>query len=109
MSKESNLLLGLIVGVTVGGVAALLLSPNTGEDNRKKIKSFTDDFKNDLDDKMEKLSEKLDGEVLDSLKDTYAGSKDAVKKEYDTLTKKVKALEQEIEAKIQSIKKNTAL
>ena len=109
MSKESNLLLGLIVGVTVGGVAALLLSPNSGEENRKKIKSVTDDFKKDLDDKMGKLSEKIDGEVLESMKDTYEGSKDADKKEYDTLTKKVKALEQEIEAKIQSLKKSVEL
>lgn len=105
MSKESNLLLGLIVGVTVGGVAALLLSPNSGEENRKKIKVLSDDFKKDLDDKLEKLSEQLDGEVLESMKDTFEGSKDAVKKEYDALTQKVKALENEIEAKIQSLKK----
>ena len=37
-----NLLLGTIIGLVVGGVAALLFAPAEGEETRRKIRMATD-------------------------------------------------------------------
>ena len=108
MSNDSKLLLGLVVGVAAGAVAGLLLAPTSGKESRSKLKETSRNFKEDVEDKLKSLSDKIDRESLNDLKETFKGSKGKLKDEYDTIAKKVKDLEQEIEAKIKSIKNKTS-
>jgi gas vesicle protein len=48
-----NFLLGLLVGVLGGGLLALLLSPNTGEDNRKAVQKLAHDIPESIKEEIE--------------------------------------------------------
>ena len=50
--KKANICIAFLAGVIVGGVAALLLAPASGEDVRKKIK-----------DELEEVREKIKEET----------------------------------------------
>lgn len=69
MSKNAdhslqNFLVGLLVGLLSGGLLALLLSPNSGEENRKTAKRFVDEIpdvvKDELENPYSKTSEFID-------------------------------------------------
>jgi gas vesicle protein len=69
MSKNTdhslqNFLVGLLVGLLSGGLLALLLSPNSGEENRKTAKRFVDEIpevvKDELENPYSKTSEFID-------------------------------------------------
>ena len=104
MSNNSNLIAGIILGAVAGTVAGLLLSPSSGKENREKLKEASSNFKDELDKKLKGLSEKIDKETLNDIKESFENSKGRVKNEYDVIAKKVKDLEQEIEEKIRNIK-----
>lgn len=108
MSNDSKLLLGLIVGVAAGAVVGLLIAPTSGKETREKLKESVANFKDDLDKKLNKLSSKLDDETINDIKDQFGNLKGKAKEEYDVIAKKVKDLEQEIEAKINHLKKQAA-
>ena len=108
MSNDSKLLLGLIVGVAAGAVAGLLIAPTSGKETREKIKEASTNFKADLDNKLNELSSKLDEETIGDIKNKFGNLKGKAKEEYDAVAKKVKDLEQEIEAKIKDLKKQAA-
>jgi len=48
MNKGAKFLLGFIAGATTGVVAALLLAPTTGEENRRKISKTANKVKDDI-------------------------------------------------------------
>lgn len=104
MSNDSKLLLGLIVGAAAGAVAGLVLAPSSGKETREKIKEAATNFKVDLDTKLNELSSKLDDETIADIKNMAGNLKGKAKEEYDVVAKKVKDLEQEIEAKIKDLK-----
>ncbi len=108
MSNDSKLLLGLVVGVAAGAVAGLLIAPTSGKETRDKLKESASNFKEDLDKKLHDLSDKVDKETLNDIKDKFGDLKGKAKKEYDIIAKKVKDLEQEIESKIKAIKKQAS-
>jgi len=108
MSKDSKLLLGLIVGVAAGAAAGLLIAPSSGKETREKIKEASTNFKEDLDKKLNELSSKLDKETIDDIKNQFGNLKGKAKEEYDIVAKKVKDLEHEIETKIKDLKKQAA-
>ena len=43
-SKNTKIILGFIAGVSIGAIAAILLSPGKGSDTRKKIIDKTSDW-----------------------------------------------------------------
>lgn len=108
MSNESNLLLGLVVGVAAGAVAGLLIAPTSGKETREKIKESAATFKEDLDSKLTKLSSKLDEETITNIKNKVGDLKGKAKEEYNAIVEKVKNLEHEIETKIKDLKKQAA-
>jgi gas vesicle protein len=65
MNKNTKFLLGFIAGATAGVVAALLLAPTTGEENRKKISKTANKVKDDINstikDGLEKISKYTKG------------------------------------------------
>lgn len=105
MSNDSKLLLGLVIGASVGAIAGLLLAPDSGEKTRKKIKDASQTFKDDLNNKLHQVSEKLDDETIDELKHQFKNISGKAKEKYDDIAKSISTLEQEIEEKITAIKK----
>lgn len=60
--KNSNTLLGFIVGAAAGTVLGMLFAPEKGSDTREKLAvkggEFTDDFKTKFTDLVDNLTEK---------------------------------------------------
>ncbi|MDT0553912.1 YtxH domain-containing protein [Urechidicola vernalis] len=100
MSKESNLLAGLIIGVAAGAVAGLMLAPSSGKETREALKNKTKGLKADLDAKLNALDEN----VVDDLKEKFSDVKEEASAEYKKVAAKVRKLEQEIEDKIKSLR-----
>ena len=87
--KTSKFGLGFILGTIIGGTAALLLSPNTGKDNRDyalktlaKLKRKLDD--SDLPDNVKDIF----GEISDEGNKLLARSKEEIKKKMEEVKEK---------------------
>lgn len=100
MSKESNLLAGLIIGLAGGVVAGLLLAPNSGKETRNYLKQKSSDLKNNIDKKLASL----DTDTLSDLKEKFSDVKDEASKEYQNIAQNIRNLEKEIEEKVRNIK-----
>ena len=100
MSKESNLLAGLIIGLAGGVVAGLLLAPNSGKETRNYLKQKSSDLKSDIDEKLASL----DTDALSDLKEKFSAVKDEASKEYQNIAQNIRNLEKEIEEKVRNIK-----
>ena len=107
MSNDSKLLVGLILGAAAGAIAGLLMAPASGKETREKIKGSVGNFKEDLDNKLSEISDKikdLDGGSLEDIKNKFESIKEDAKAKYSKMTDKLKDLESEIEDKINDIK-----
>lgn len=74
----NKVLLGALVGVTVGTLAGILFAPAKGSKTRKRIVNKVDNYKNDFKSKIEdfanSISEQYDT-ILDDIQDVSANHK----------------------------------
>lgn len=75
-SKQNliNLATGILVGAVVGGGIAMLLSPDSGKNNRKYLSKQAKKLANKMNDSAHKASNTVKesyNKVSDSVKDTY--------------------------------------
>lgn len=108
MSKESKFLTGIIIGAIVGVATGILLATESGEKNRKKIVGKTSKLKEDLEAKLNDVSEKIkniENEDLSSLKDKFFDVKEKNKVQYANLVDKAETIEKDIVSKYKDIKK----
>ena len=71
-----SLLVGVGVGVVLGGVAALLLAPQSGTATRTQIRESADDALGRLRESMDDLRNKVE-EVANSAKEAVAAKRDS--------------------------------
>lgn len=62
MKKTGTVLLSLLGGAIVGSAVAMLLTPHSGPEMRRRIKSFVDDEMEKVKDEFERLRCKCDEE-----------------------------------------------
>jgi gas vesicle protein len=80
MKKEtSNVLVAFLAGAAVGGVAALLLAPTSGEETRKKIADSLRKAKDKTLDELEHAKE-FAAIQKEAIKEAYAEGKEAYQK-----------------------------
>ncbi len=75
MKNTGAFLGGIILGAVLGGAAALLYAPQTGEDTRKQIKTKVDELEEELEKMQAKLKDKgveLKEDVKVKIKDLEA-------------------------------------
>ena len=108
MSKESKFLTGIIIGAIAGVATGILLATESGEKTRKKIVVKTSELKEDLEAKLNDVSEKIkniENEDLNSLKDKFFDVKEKNKDQYANIVDKAETIEKDIVSKYKGIKK----
>ncbi|PKB16726.1 YtxH domain-containing protein [Flavobacterium sp. 5] len=76
-NNTGSTIVAILVGVTIGAGLGILFAPDKGSKTREKIKDGFDDVKNNLNDKLHEVSEKLMGKgVL---------GKDDIDRHYDSI------------------------
>ncbi len=80
MKNTGSFLAGIILGAVLGGAAALLYAPQTGEDTRNQVKSKIDELQEEL----EKMQAKL--------KDKGSELKEDAKKKMEEMEKRIEKL-----------------
>ncbi len=65
---SSKILVGFLTGAAVGALAGILFAPDKGSDTRKKIATKTGDVTDSLKNSF--------SDFIDTVKDTYAGTKE---------------------------------
>jgi len=110
--KSSKLGLGVLIGTIIGGITALFLSPNTGEENRKiageKIKELEDLLKEK---EIDKKVKEIFGNVTHEAEELFIKTKKAVIKELAVLKDKLEDVDKGkyvkiVEKVITDLKKN---
>nr|WP_315154804.1 YtxH domain-containing protein [uncultured Flavobacterium sp.] len=76
-NNTGNTIIALLVGATIGAGIGILFAPDKGSKTREKIKDGFDDVKNNLNDKLHEVSEKLKGKGI--------LSKDDIDRNYDNI------------------------
>lgn len=115
MSKSTNFLGGVLIGTIIGGLAGILMAPESGKDTIKKLKDLSEDFadnvkdfsseameqvgtyKENLEEKVETLSSKVSekvGTLKDQLEDKLEEAKGTIKEAMDELDEE-EAVEEE--------------
>lgn len=75
--KSSKFGLGLLLGTVIGGITALFLSPNTGEENREIVAKKIQDLKTLMEEKeVDKKVKEIFGEVTEEAKNLYMKAKE---------------------------------
>ncbi|PIS15683.1 hypothetical protein COT62_02385 [Candidatus Roizmanbacteria bacterium CG09_land_8_20_14_0_10_41_9] len=75
--KSSKFGLGLLLGTVIGGITALFLSPNTGEENREIVAKKIQDLKKLMEEKeVDKKVKEIFGEVTEEAKNLYLRAKE---------------------------------
>ena len=88
--KSSNFGLGLMLGALGGALAALFLTPTTGEENRKKAKALYEELKNQIEEgKWDEKAKELYGDVSEEGKRLYAEVSVEVSKKLEELKDQV--------------------
>ncbi|MGV4519247.1 YtxH domain-containing protein [Ornithobacterium rhinotracheale] len=71
-AKQTGTILGsLIIGALAGGIAALLLTPHSGEETREKLKKEADRLREELKDYSSDFSDRAKKVKKDFLSSTY--------------------------------------
>ena len=76
-NNTGNTIIALLVGATIGAGIGILFAPDKGSKTREKIKDGFDDVKNNLNDKLHEVSEKLMGKGI--------LGKDEIDRHYDSI------------------------
>jgi gas vesicle protein len=63
-NNTGNTIIAVLVGATIGAGLGILFAPDKGSKTREKIKDGFDDVKNNLNDKLHEVSEKLKGNSI---------------------------------------------
>jgi len=84
MKSGSSFITGLLAGVAIGGVLALLYAPQSGKETREKIKQKFIDLEKELEALKAKAGEKSD-EVKSDLEERFS----KLKKEMENLESEV--------------------
>ena len=94
--KSSNFGFGLILGALGGALAALFLTPTTGEENRKKAKALYEDLKKQIEEgKWDEKAKELYGDVSEEGKRLYAEVSVEVSKKLGELKDQVEDFDKE--------------
>ncbi len=103
-NNTGNTIIALLVGATIGAGIGILFAPDKGSKTREKIKDGFDDVKNNLNDKLHEVSEKLKGKGI--------LSKDDIDRNYDNivanLTDKTEDVVSYLENKLAELKEKNA-
>lgn len=84
--KSSNFGLGLVFGAVAGVLAALFLTPTSGEENRKKAKELYEELKKIIaEGKVEEAVKDLFGDVTEEGKRLYSETSVIIAKRYEEL------------------------
>ncbi len=95
-NKSSNFGFGLILGMIGGALAALFLTPTTGEENRKKAKELYEDLKKQIEEgKWDEKAQELFGDVSEEGKRLYAEVSVEVSKHLEVLKDQVEDFDKE--------------
>jgi gas vesicle protein len=65
--KSAKMLLGILVGATLGAVAGVLFAPDKGSRTRKLIRNKGDDYADDLKEKIGDLADSISKKYKDAL------------------------------------------
>ena len=87
---KSSFALGLLIGASLGAVAAILFAPQSGTDTRQQLKDLAGQQKDNLSNQWEQTKEEaanLAGTVRDKIQDATSQAKD----EANDLAEKVKS------------------
>ena len=76
-NNTGSTIVAVLVGVTIGAGLGILFAPDKGSKTREKIKDGFDDAKNNLNDKLHEISEKLAGRGI--------LGKDEIDRHYDSI------------------------
>nr|WP_315252214.1 YtxH domain-containing protein [uncultured Flavobacterium sp.] len=103
-NNTGNTIIALLVGATIGAGIGILFAPDKGSKTREKIKDGFDDVKNNLNDKLHEVSEKLKGKGI--------LSKEDIDRNYDNivanLTDKTEDVVSYLESKLAELKEKNA-
>jgi len=103
-NNTGSTIVAVLVGVTIGAGLGILFAPDKGSKTREKIKDGFDDVKNNLNDKLHEVSEKLKGSSI--------LSKEDIDRNYDNivanLTEKTEDVVSFLENKLAELKEKNA-
>ena len=103
-NNTGSTIVAVLVGVTIGAGLGILFAPDKGSKTREKIKDGFDDVKNNLNDKLHEVSEKLKGNSI--------LSKEDIDRNYDNivanLTEKTEDVVSFLENKLAELKEKNA-
>lgn len=68
-SSTSKMILALLAGAAIGAGAALLLTPNDGKTNRKKLKEKVDELSEEFCDSLQEKAEKIIDDIEEEIED----------------------------------------
>lgn len=80
MSNQSKIIAALLAGVAVGAVAGLLLSPDSGEENRDELTGWLKDIYRSSKEKAGEFAEKGRNAVKSAQSKDFASATDDVEK-----------------------------
>jgi gas vesicle protein len=83
-------IIGFVIGVAAGAVAALLLTTKTGEELRTDIKRAVLDIREKVEEKADKvknMTKEKYSEIINSVVETYNKAKDFTEKEIEIIKK----------------------
>lgn len=105
-SQNSKILLALAAGAVVGGIAALFLTSEKGEETREKLSEAGEKLKKELDQKIEEIQDFASKHSLEDISENFNKTKSTILEEYQALKNKIESLENEIKSKTDQFKEN---
>jgi gas vesicle protein len=107
MGKKTNVAKGTIFGIIIGAVAGLLLAPKSGKETQADIKRKIKTTANDIQQRLEKMSDEVSGRV-DVLKEAAKDLRGEAKEESQELIKRAEVLKQDLRVSATKLSKQGA-